>query len=87
MVPDVHEQADVTAMLVSQGMWASYNVPFFEQIYNTSGAPGAGRGLWNALCSFRKFVHSVSHQAWQAMTTGARSGTTGASVHQMRSGS
>ncbi|EDQ90028.1 uncharacterized protein MONBRDRAFT_20946 [Monosiga brevicollis MX1] len=37
-IPGTWEYADVTKML-SLGYWPSYNVPFFEKIYNLSGYP------------------------------------------------
>ncbi|CAG2123568.1 unnamed protein product, partial [Medioppia subpectinata] len=36
-MPTLVVSQDVTGVLRSQGYWASYNVPFFEQIFNISG--------------------------------------------------
>eukprot|EP00195_Chlamydomonas_chlamydogama_P006390 CAMPEP_0202898474 /NCGR_PEP_ID=MMETSP1392-20130828/6989_1 /ASSEMBLY_ACC=CAM_ASM_000868 /TAXON_ID=225041 /ORGANISM="Chlamydomonas chlamydogama, Strain SAG 11-48b" /LENGTH=648 /DNA_ID=CAMNT_0049584415 /DNA_START=109 /DNA_END=2053 /DNA_ORIENTATION=- len=38
-LPGLTEQADVSAVLLGQGYWASYNVPFFPHVYNISGYP------------------------------------------------
>jgi hypothetical protein len=39
-VPGVYmESADVTSVLVQQGYWASYNIPYFPFIFNISGYP------------------------------------------------
>lgn len=38
-VPGTTQHADVSDTLLSQGFWASYNVPFFPDIYNMSGYP------------------------------------------------
>lgn len=36
-IPEYTHSGDVTDVLVEQGYWASYNIPFFEDIYNRSG--------------------------------------------------
>jgi len=36
-IPDLIESADVTDVLISQGYWPSYNIPYFPIIYNLSG--------------------------------------------------
>ncbi|CAG2162352.1 unnamed protein product [Oppiella nova] len=36
-LPDFIHSADVTPVLRSQGYWASYNVPYFQDIYQISG--------------------------------------------------
>eukprot|EP01006_Ploeotia_vitrea_P042881 TRINITY_DN66667_c5_g3_i2.p1 TRINITY_DN66667_c5_g3~~TRINITY_DN66667_c5_g3_i2.p1 ORF type:complete len:594 (+),score=266.34 TRINITY_DN66667_c5_g3_i2:1060-2841(+) len=38
-IPGSTEQQDVTATLLRDSYWASYNIPFFERIYNASGFP------------------------------------------------
>eukprot|EP01118_Nematostelium_gracile_P000397 TRINITY_DN1042_c0_g1_i1.p1 TRINITY_DN1042_c0_g1~~TRINITY_DN1042_c0_g1_i1.p1 ORF type:complete len:522 (+),score=135.38 TRINITY_DN1042_c0_g1_i1:111-1676(+) len=38
-IPGTVAAADVTDVLFSQGYWASYNIPYFESIYNMSGYP------------------------------------------------
>ena len=38
------EYADVTEIL-RDGYWASYNVPFFERVYNLSGFPEAAKKM------------------------------------------
>ncbi|GAB6033389.1 Putative phospholipase B-like 2 [Chamberlinius hualienensis] len=37
-MPGYWKAADVTSVLRDQGYWASYNVPYFEEIFNISGA-------------------------------------------------
>ncbi|CAG2181464.1 unnamed protein product, partial [Oppiella nova] len=36
-MPDIIHSADVTPILRAQGYWASYNVPYFQDIYQLSG--------------------------------------------------
>ncbi|KAG1673709.1 hypothetical protein FOA52_010578 [Chlamydomonas sp. UWO 241] len=38
-LPGMVESADVTSTLLEDGYWASYNVPYFDSIYNASGYP------------------------------------------------
>ncbi len=38
-IPGYTEKADVTNILKKQGFWSSYNVPYFESIFNISGYP------------------------------------------------
>jgi len=38
-IPGICESADVTNVLQQQGYWASYNVPYFPNIFNISGFP------------------------------------------------
>jgi hypothetical protein len=36
-MPGFVESADVTSVLIEQGYWASYNIPYFPRVYNISG--------------------------------------------------
>ncbi|XP_017686845.1 PREDICTED: putative phospholipase B-like 2 [Lepidothrix coronata] len=36
-IPGLVVEADLTELLYQQGYWASYNVPYFEEIFNASG--------------------------------------------------
>lgn len=38
-LPGTVEAADVSEVLLSQGYWPSFNVPYFPRIYNMSGYP------------------------------------------------
>mmetsp|Transcript_13709 Transcript_13709/g.38800 ORF Transcript_13709/g.38800 Transcript_13709/m.38800 type:complete len:662 (+) Transcript_13709:123-2108(+) len=38
-LPATVEAADLSAVLLKQGFWPSFNVPYFERIYNMSGYP------------------------------------------------
>ena len=38
-IPGYSRSADVTSVLLEQEYWASYNVPYFEDVYNASGYP------------------------------------------------
>jgi len=38
-IPGKTRAADVTDVLVKQGYWSSFNIPFFEDIFNASGYP------------------------------------------------
>jgi hypothetical protein len=38
-IPGMTQRADVTQVFSDQGFWASYNVPYFAEIYNMSGFP------------------------------------------------
>jgi hypothetical protein len=38
-IPGYIQAADETSVLLNQGYWPSYNIPFFEMIYNLSGYP------------------------------------------------
>eukprot|EP00197_Chlamydomonas_leiostraca_P012814 CAMPEP_0202861356 /NCGR_PEP_ID=MMETSP1391-20130828/2783_1 /ASSEMBLY_ACC=CAM_ASM_000867 /TAXON_ID=1034604 /ORGANISM="Chlamydomonas leiostraca, Strain SAG 11-49" /LENGTH=764 /DNA_ID=CAMNT_0049540735 /DNA_START=73 /DNA_END=2368 /DNA_ORIENTATION=- len=38
-LPGYTQQADVTGVLLANGTWPSYNVPYFKDIYNMSGYP------------------------------------------------
>lgn len=38
-IPGFVEAGDVSQVLAKQGYWPSYNIPFFERIYNLSGYP------------------------------------------------
>jgi hypothetical protein len=42
-IPGFTESGDVTQVLLQQGYWASYNVPYFPFIYNISGYPAMAR--------------------------------------------
>ncbi|CAG2178703.1 unnamed protein product, partial [Oppiella nova] len=44
-LPDFIHSADVTPVLRSQGYWASYNVPYFQDIYQISGNEDLSRKL------------------------------------------
>lgn len=36
-IPNHTEAADVTHLLIDQGYWSSFNIPYFQSIYNASG--------------------------------------------------
>ncbi|XP_070812719.1 putative phospholipase B-like 2 [Pituophis catenifer annectens] len=38
-IPGMVITADMTKLLYQEGYWASYNVPYFQDIFNTSGLP------------------------------------------------
>ncbi|XP_026574449.1 putative phospholipase B-like 2 [Pseudonaja textilis] len=38
-IPGMVITADMTRLLYQEGYWASYNVPYFQDIFNTSGLP------------------------------------------------
>ncbi|CAG2178118.1 unnamed protein product [Oppiella nova] len=52
-MPDIIHAADVTPVLRAQGYWASYNVPYFPDIYQMSGTADM----------FRKFGPFYSHNS------------------------
>lgn len=38
-IPGYTQAADVTSVMVAQGYWPSYNIPYFPEVYNMSGYP------------------------------------------------
>merc|ERR1712130_280119 len=42
-IPGYTHREDVTAILTKQGFWPSYNVPYFEDIFNMSGYGSAAK--------------------------------------------
>lgn len=42
-IPGMTQRADVSDVMARQGYWPSYNVPYFEKIYLTSGYNGSCR--------------------------------------------
>jgi hypothetical protein len=38
-LPGLVESADLSHVLLSQGFWPSFNIPYFDKIYRMSGYP------------------------------------------------
>lgn len=47
LIPGLAHAADMTKTLETQGYWPSYNIPFFEDIYNISGYPAQEQARGN----------------------------------------
>ena len=59
-IPGRCERADVTPILIEQGYWGSYNVPYFPSIFRESGYPAGPAHAWANVTRARIFRRNAS---------------------------
>ncbi|GAB6033388.1 Putative phospholipase B-like 2 [Chamberlinius hualienensis] len=58
-IPGYYEAADVTSVLRNQGYWASYNIPYFERIFNLSGSQTCLEQYGPIFCSYNDYFRAL----------------------------
>ena len=80
-IPGLVHSGDVSRILADQGYWGSYNIPFFQDVYNQSGYPAQEEKYGNDY-SYEKrppvrSFSNVMRRVWRTwMTPNVSCGTT-----------